>query len=90
MKIILMNKKIICGNNLKANGKIPLACCQGNQGDAHFRVGLQKDVIPAALESSMLQDRFWVNTFSIYTVIPLNQDKPECPNVFFATETMAG
>ena len=29
--------------------KIPLAFCRGNQGDANFRISLQKCIIPAAL-----------------------------------------
>ncbi len=41
---------ILC-NNPKASGKILLGFCQGNQGDANFRVGLglQKHIITAAL-----------------------------------------
>ncbi len=37
--------KIIFYNNPKANGKIPLGFCPGNQCDANFQVGLQKYII---------------------------------------------
>lgn len=47
-KLLLAAELIFCSNP-KSNVKIPLAFCRGNQGDANFRVGLQRYVIPAAL-----------------------------------------
>ena len=40
-KHMFATELIFC-NNPKPNGKIPLAFCRGNKGDANFRIGLQK------------------------------------------------
>lgn len=45
----LFAAEVIFCNNPKSNVKTPLAFCRGNQGHAHFRVSLQKHVVPAPL-----------------------------------------
>ena len=47
--MLVFGAKLIFNKNPKSTQKIPLAVCRGNQGDANFRIGLQKQVIPTAL-----------------------------------------
>lgn len=46
---MLIAEFIFYNQAANANGRIQLDFCRGNQGDVHFRVGLQKHVMPAAL-----------------------------------------
>lgn len=55
----LLATELIFFNNLKANEKVLLAICRGNQGVAKFWVGLQKYINPQnSLTGNMLSVLF--------------------------------